>query len=65
MTNASETYQGTLARPVAWPKERVRLALAIAGVAILVVACSTIEPLRQATGHFFESVFVFSALVAG
>ena len=65
MANASETYQGTLPRPAELPKERVRLAAALAGAAILVVACAAIEPLRHAAMQVFGTVYVFSALVAG
>jgi hypothetical protein len=65
MTNASETYQGTLRAPGGLPKERARLAAAVIAAALLVVAFALIEPLRAAAGEAFRSLYIFSALVAG
>lgn len=65
MANASETYQATLPRPAGLPRERVRLAAALGGAALLVIAFALIEPLRSAALHAFGSLYLFSALVAG
>ncbi len=65
MANASETYQATLPRPAGLPKERMRLAAALGGAALLIVAVALIEPLRTAALHAFGALYLFSALVAG
>jgi hypothetical protein len=65
MTNASETYHGTLARPVGFRIERNARVVLMLACAVLVIAVAAIPPLRHAAGEALRALSLFSEIVTG